>query len=300
MLEAGELTLTSLSLLAPHLSDENHRDVLSRARYRSKREVEEIVAALRPRPDVPSLVRQLPQARPASPAVEPADRIASSVHLSASGSSGGLTAVRVPEAAQACQPTPPNPSPTRAPTHPVIVAPLSPERYKLQVTISAQTRDKLRRVQDLIRHSLPSGDIALVLDRALDSLLTDLERRRIAAAVRPRPATEPRPGSRNIPAAVRRAVWRRDEGRCAFTRGGRRCEERGFIEFHHVRPFEAGGQATEANIQLRCRAHNQYEADLFCGETFIVRERSVAYTGDSVRTELQVGVVGSGRVQSGC
>jgi hypothetical protein len=46
MLEAGELTLTSLSLLAPHLSDENHRDVLSRARYRSKREVEEITVPL--------------------------------------------------------------------------------------------------------------------------------------------------------------------------------------------------------------------------------------------------------------
>ena len=53
MLDTGELTLSSLSLLAPHLSDENHREVLTRARYRSKREVEEIVAALRPRPDVP-------------------------------------------------------------------------------------------------------------------------------------------------------------------------------------------------------------------------------------------------------
>jgi hypothetical protein len=84
MLEAGELTLTSLSLFAPHLSDENHEDLLARARYRSKREVEEIVAALRPRPDVRSLIRQLPPARPAAPAVEPADRIASSVHLPAS------------------------------------------------------------------------------------------------------------------------------------------------------------------------------------------------------------------------
>ena len=47
-------------------------------------------------------------------------------------------------------------------------------------------------LQDLIRHSLPSGDLATVLDRALDLLLADLERRKIAAAVHPRPATEPK------------------------------------------------------------------------------------------------------------
>ena len=160
-----------------------------------------------------------------------------------------------------------------------MVEPLSPGRYKLQVTIGQETRDKLRRAQELIRHSLPSGDLAAVLDRALDLLLADLERRKIAAAVHPRRPTESKAGSRNIPAAVRRAVWRRDEGRCAFSRGGRRCDERSFIEFHHMRPFEAGGDATEDNIQLRCRAHNQYEADLFCGESFILRERPSAYAG---------------------
>src|SRR5436190_22134792 len=54
-LAAGELTLASIKLLAPHLTQENHRDVLSRARHQSKREVELIVAALHPRPDVPSV-----------------------------------------------------------------------------------------------------------------------------------------------------------------------------------------------------------------------------------------------------
>ena len=67
MLDTGELTLSSLSLLAPHLSDENYRDVLTRARYRSKREVAEIVAELRPRPDVPPLMRRVPAAPTASP-----------------------------------------------------------------------------------------------------------------------------------------------------------------------------------------------------------------------------------------
>jgi len=30
-----------------------------------------------------------------------------------------------------------------------------------------------------------------------------------------------------------------------------------------VQPFVAGGAATAANIELRCRAHNVYEASLF-------------------------------------
>ncbi|HEX7126283.1 MAG TPA: HNH endonuclease, partial [Thermodesulfobacteriota bacterium] len=83
---------------------------------------------------------------------------------------------------------------------------------------------------------------------------------------RPRVGTPPRPGSRHIPAAVRRAVWARDGGRCAFvSRTGRRCTERGFLEFHHVRPYAAGGAATVENIELRCRAHNGYEAERMFG-----------------------------------
>lgn len=44
------------------------------------------------------------------------------------------------------------------------------------------------------------------------------------------------------------------------TRG--RCPETDSLEFHHVTPFAYGGKNTADNIQLRCRAHNQYEADL--------------------------------------
>ena len=67
-----------------------------------------------------------------------------------------------------------------------------------------------------------------------------------------------------MPAAVKRAVWLRDGGQCAFAgHGGHRCEERGFLEFHHLSPYAASGEATVENIALRCRAHNQYESDLF-------------------------------------
>jgi hypothetical protein len=58
----------------------------------------------------------------------------------------------------------------------------------------------------------------------------------------------------------------RDGDRCAFVgTNGRRCSARGFLEFHHVKPFGAGGEATLENIQLRCGPHNRYEADLYYG-----------------------------------
>ena len=72
---------------------------------------------------------------------------------------------------------------------------------------------------------------------------------------------------------MKREVWRRDDGRCAFVGTRGRCTERGFLEFHHVIPFAAGGVADAINIELRCRAHNIYEAELFFG-TEIVRECS--------------------------
>jgi hypothetical protein len=59
----------------------------------------------------------------------------------------------------------------------------------------------------------------------------------------------------------------RDLGRCAFVgTAGKRCDERGFLEFHHVTPFALGGEASFDNIQLRCRRHNAYEARLYFGD----------------------------------
>src|SRR5881396_3025788 len=72
MLAEGSVNLTAVRLLAPHLSPSNHREVLDSARGKRKPEVEEIVATLSPRPDVPASVRRLPTSRLASvPLVAP-------------------------------------------------------------------------------------------------------------------------------------------------------------------------------------------------------------------------------------
>jgi hypothetical protein len=239
-LEDGSVTLTTVRLLAPHLTAANHQHVLALARHKGKREVEELVASLRPLLAVPSTIRKLPDHRQALLDTNPVAHTALS------------TAPNLPLA-----------SPAIRMTSRPMETPLAPERYKLQFTISRETHEKLRRVQALGRHVNRSGDPAAIFDRALTLLLQDLERRRCAAATSPRASRETLGGSRHIPASVKREVWRRDEGRCAYSGRDGRCTERSFLEYHHVQPYAAGGAATTANIELRCRAHNAYEASLF-------------------------------------
>jgi hypothetical protein len=280
LLGDGSLTLTSVGLLARSLTPENHQAVLDAARHKSTRQVEHQAAALRPKPDVVASVRKLPQ----PPAVAQADV-------------GCLFEAATPDVAPSADGAPAASAIAAAPTaRPAVVKPLAPERYKVQFTVGRETHDKLRRAQDLLRHVIPDGDPAAIFDRALTLLVAQLERQKLAATDRPRVDRPASGGSRHIPASVRRAVWQRDGGRCAFVGAQGRCDERGFLELHHVRPYAGGGAATVENLELRCRSHNAYEADLFFGraETEMVRERRAVFGAfNSVRTEL--GAIDAGR-----
>jgi hypothetical protein len=243
MLAEGTLNLTNVRLLAPHLNEDNHLELLAGAAGKSKHQVEELLARLHPRPDVAASVRKLPV-----PKVVPAPETGPPVRPAELTASQPLAAPPVPAA------------------RPAVVLPLAPDRYEIRFTASAGTCEKLRRAQDLLRHAIPSGDTAEIIDRALTLLLEDLARKKFAATDRPRQSRGTTPGSRDLPARIQRAVFRRDEGRCAFVgTEGRRCGTRAFLEFHHVDPHGIGGEPTEDNIELRCRAHNNFEADLFYG-----------------------------------
>jgi 5-methylcytosine-specific restriction endonuclease McrA len=141
------------------------------------------------------------------------------------------------------------------------VIPIGAGAYLFHFAAPQATFDKFVEAQALLRHALPDGDIAAVLDRAIEALLRDLKRSKMGAVRRPRVPTRAAGGSRRIPAHVRRAVWARDGARCAYVGPEGRCSARALLELHHVVPFADGGEATVENIQLRCRAHNAYEAE---------------------------------------
>src|SRR3989337_329219 len=77
----GSVNLTTIGLLAAHLTTENHRELLEAARGKSKRQVEELVARVPPLPPVPAAVRRLPvsHASVTSPAV-PHNAVGSADH----------------------------------------------------------------------------------------------------------------------------------------------------------------------------------------------------------------------------
>ncbi len=213
MLAEGDITLTTITLIASHLTDENHEALLAAARHKSKRDVEHLVASIGPRPDVASSVRKLPTPKieaPAAPSV---------LEMSAPSTSVEPELLLARPAARA------------------IVAPLAPERYLVKITISRETHSKLERARDLLRHSIPNGDPAAIVDRALTVLVEQLERSKEANARRPRTTARAVSRGRHVPAAVKRAVVTRDERRCAFVGANGRCTETGFLEFHHLVPF---------------------------------------------------------------
>jgi hypothetical protein len=208
LLERGDINLTTVKVLAPHMTEANHQELLGASAHKTRLEVEELVAQRFPQPDAATSIRKLAR-----------------------------------------------------------VTPLAADRYEIRFTASRETLEKLRTAQDLLRHAVPSGDAAEIFDRALTALLEQTTRRKLSATNRPRPARAATPHSRDIPAHVQRQVWERDGGRCAFVAkdDGRRCGERGFVEFHHAKPWTVGGPPTVENIELRCAAHNRHEADLYFG-----------------------------------
>ena len=76
---------------------------------------------------------------------------------------------------------------------------------------------------------------------------------------------------------MKRAVWERDGGQCTFvSESGHRCESRTRLEFDHVEPVATGGHATVKGLRLRCRAHNQFEAERAFGRDFMNTKRERA------------------------
>lgn len=290
LLERGELHLSGLHLLRSHLTPDNHVELLAAARLKSKREIEKLIAARFPRPDVPANVR--PFAR---------------------------------------------------------MEPLSSGRYRLELMIDEPLKKKLEHACDRLSHVNPSRDLAVVLDRALDALMRQLDKGRFGkpradavsvgplepevaragggedgegsldqeaagddactagvaapldegAALEPMLATTlpgnagleaseniaplrkaPSAARSHIPWRVARAVAERDDHRCTFvSSGGIRCGARGFLQLHHEQPWARGGSDTIDNLRLLCAAHNALLAEQDFGREVVARARERARLG---------------------
>ncbi len=190
MLGDGRLHLSGIGLLASHLTEENLDEVLGRAVYRTKRQIEELVAELAPKPDAPPTIRKLP-----SPPSPPATQLRPDE-------------VKTPAFSAPAPPLELSPSSAPRPE------PLSPERFKVTFTASREVKNKLERLQ-----ALTQEDLAAVIEAAVTEKLERLEAKRYGVSKKPRKrleGTDTSAKSRYIPMAVRRHVWKRDGRRCTF------------------------------------------------------------------------------------
>ncbi len=240
-LASGALSLTSVIILKPHLTEATSSELIAGAANKSTSQVDELLKRRCPRQDLAAKLEPLP----APPSMLGDQLFAQTVATPAPRSK---------------------------------VSPLAEDRFAFQVTVSQRVRDKFRYAQELLSHQLPSGDMAEVLERALDALIAKQEQRKFGATPRPRTATsQPAQNPRHIPAHVKREVWRRDGARCTFVSDdGHRCDERKFLEFDHVIEVARGGRASVSGIRLRCRTHNQFTAECTFGAEFMSAKREAA------------------------
>src|SRR5262249_45006938 len=119
--------------------------------------------------------------------------------------------------------------------------PLAEDLFMIRFTASRAFRDKLREAQGLLRHRVPDGDLETIVGRALDLLIAQVKKERLAVGRKPRRqgnGSGDGASSRHIPDWIKRAVWERDGGRCTFTdERGRRCDATGGLEFDHKKGF---------------------------------------------------------------
>jgi hypothetical protein len=309
MLRDGRLHLSGAALLSPLLTPRNRERLLKRATHKSKREIERLVAELAPRPEVAASMRRLParQDKGVGPGTD--EPLSHGVSMTSPGEQrpdavGPASPCATTPSGEGCHPRsadggspyltapsegghPPQSAPAR-PARRGAVEPLSEATYKVSFTASAELHDKLERLQALTRSSVPDGDLGKVIDLAVTRELERLEARRFGKTSRPRKSladTDTRPKTRHIPAAVRRAVEKRDGGRCTYRdKNGRRCPQRHDLEFHHRDPFGRGGDHRPENLAQICRTHNALLAEQDYGKEVMERfSRSASRVSECAR-----------------
>jgi hypothetical protein len=297
LLERGSVSLTVLGLLKQHLTAENHRELLEAVSRSSVRQTKEWLAARFPQPDVASSIRKLPERSAAS---EPVVKSACAATIVTEGllqpqpQPGGARSGTAPSVSA-------GPGLAAAPLAPAraSIEPLSRDRFLVKFTASRALTEKLALACDLSRHANPTGDVAVVFERAVDLLVAQLEKTkqgrtkypqnerpiRSGAPVRdavPPPnqqaaavccedvATTSRSNRAPITRATRREVVERAGWRCSFVADdGRRCDARAFVEFDHETPRSLGGSSQAENLRLLCRAHNRLAAERIYGKAYV-------------------------------
>ncbi len=262
-LRDGRLCLTTLALLGQVLTEENAEDLVARAAFRTAAEVDHLVASARPRSAPRGGIRRLP---------DPVEATAPSLSKSPLEE---LLPPRTPVPLGLVE----TPRPRSAEMRPV-----SEDQWSLRVTIDGACKDDLETLAMLLSHKFPRKDLAAVLHEAIRCGIEKHGKRKGAVTPTRKVKGAPPKDPTSVSAEVRRKVWERDQGRCAWVGpDGKRCNSRWQLEVDHIDPAARGGPASLGNLRLACKAHNLLHAEEVYGPDHIRKYRKGESTdlGDS-------------------
>src|SRR5574341_131437 len=248
----GRLCLSTLALLGPVLTEENAEELVARAAYRTKEEVEHLVVSVKPRPAPREGIRRLPEPIAPSPSQSPVEE-----------------RDREREPAQSQAEAPLALEAPRTEIHAV-----SEGQWSLRVTIDADCKEDLETLAMMLSHKFPRKDLAAVLHEAIRCGIEKHGKRQ--GAVKPARTVKaiPPQDPTFVSAEVRRQVWERDGGHCAWVGSdGKRCNSRWQVQVDHIDAAARGGPATRDNLRLACRAHNFLHAEEVYGREHMRKYR---------------------------
>ena len=240
-LEKDKMTLTTVKLISPYLTENNKELIFKETDQKSTREVEKVLAALFPQEEeVLDTIRKLPPQKTA----QILTRCATSTLIKKES-----------------------------------MKPLTLKRFKIEFSASEELTKKIQRAKEILRHKYPQGKLEDILNEALELLLekkdperkihqkeVDQKEKKTSLEMSFSPSDTGK-RTRYVPEKIKQAVYKRDEGQCSYvSSNGKLCGERNFLELDHIRPFALGGKAAEENLQLLCRTHNQWRSEKTFGK----------------------------------
>ncbi len=249
LLEARELSLSTLSLIEPILNEENGAFILERVRGASHREVERVVCEYRPPLALRDRIRPVRVAAP-----EPVEMDALLFERECARVAPVAWSHRTPR---------------------------TESKMLVQFLASEELVEKFERAKALLTGRGTDPSFADVLEVLVTEFLARRDpvvrhEKRVANSGVKSPDSRRREWndqkSRHVPAAVRDEVYARDGSRCAHVaHDGTRCESRKGLEIDHIEPFATGGQHDSANLRLLCAAHNLRAAEQTLGAHVMTR-----------------------------
>ncbi len=234
MLREGEVHLSGLLVLSPVLQADNYEERLKAAAGKTREQLELLVVGWKPKPLVETRVFEVKVDHRQALLEE-------------------MVKARVEE------PRAPAPELPRTPRP----RPLDPQHYKLQLCIDLESYEDLRWLQEHMRHSIPDGDAAKVIAKAIKELRKAVDKRRYGKTYKPKkqapaqlamPTGETaKPAPRAPGRATRREVSERDGCQCTYVGDdGHRCESASWLQFDQIEEWARGGPTCQTTAAANC------------------------------------------------